>query len=662
MGDRIMANPMAAGLGALTPRTASRSSGSAGGSGAASADPPTPLAAGLRSDTAAPTPQAAASPRSSSGNVHLKVKLRVPGHSNPEVVLKAFREIRETLEKGNVGDWDVHVDHDATQATIVCRQESAKAVQEVLKEHLKAEHLDAAVEEQTSVTMYPRITVYKLSAIDSAAQAWEGEVVVELLFVVNIEARVNAEKSKAEAAARSASVLAASSLSAAKKEEVATSALAAAPAAAEVAAAGAGPVGDEVVEVLVAAADRWEVYPHAMRRGGGALLGDLHLPENKELSKAIERLFAYKVANYESDSTKSDSREKWARLHVYRRLKGEDPERFRLQSVFSVFERLNGRFSQRFKLKNFPLDTQKLRIEIEAGRAELLRFWKPTHQKSHKPEWLEELHAEEQKKEAAFLWPWLEIEPTADNTVKSANAEAAEKAKPTRGSFIVVKDKAMPVYAEWLSFSKVHEKWSNTSAAHSRNGVVYGKYIFQIYVARRPMRVLVSKTFPSFLMVCSAFSAESLPTADAAARLQIIIALMLSVVFLNADSASTFEELTLSSKYAISSLVVLALCVLEVAVAKALNESPWGDDSSAFFNGAAASSGPAIDAFAFDFVAWQFLLALWLTINVLFLFTAARAYYKRFLLRKRDETAGSSKDESSRVFRGGSGIQTASQQ
>ena len=217
----------------------------------------------------------------------------------------------------------------------------------------------------------------------------------------------------------------------------------------------------------------------------------------------------------------------------------------------------------------------------------------------------------------------------------------------------------MPVYAEWLSFRKVHEKWSKTSAAHSRNGTMYGKYIFQIYVARRPMRVLVSKIVPSFLMVCSAFSAESLPTAEAAARLQIIIALMLSVVFLNADSASSFEELTLSSKYAISSLVVLALCVLEVAVAKALSESPWGDDPSALLEGAAASSGPAIDALAFDFAAWQFLLALWVTVNMYFLYKAARAYYKRFLLRKRDETAGLATDETSRT---GSSSQAASQQ
>ena len=491
----VSPNPMVAaagGSGLGTPPTASRSAGSAGGSGAANAEPPS-----SRSDTAAPTPQAAASPRSSSNKVHLKVKLRVPDHSSPEVVLKAFRE---TLEKGNVGGWKVHVDHDATQATIECSKESAKAVKKVLEEHLKAEHLDAAVEEQSSVTMYPRVTVYKLSAIDSAAQAWEGEVVVELLFVVNIEARVNVEKTEAAAAARSSS--------AAKKEEVATSASPAAPAAAEVAAAGTGP--DEVVEVLVAAAkkeelvanDRWEVYPKSMQRGGGALLGDLHLPENKELNKTIERLFAYKVANYESDSTKSDSREKWAKLHRYRRLKGEDPERFWLQSVFSIFERLNGRFSQRFKLKSFPLDTQKLRIEVEAGRAELLSFWKPTHQETHEPDWLENLLKEEhalddkkmaafdekkmeafdeikkrkdefdeirKRKEAAFLWPWLEIAPTAVDSVKSAKdgaagqgdksaaflwpwctkqpAKAAEKAKPTRGSFIVVKDKAMPVYA-----------------------------------------------------------------------------------------------------------------------------------------------------------------------------------------------------------------------
>jgi hypothetical protein len=50
------------------------------------------------------------------------------------------------------------------------------------------------------------------------------------------------------------------------------------------------------------------------------------------------------------------------------------------------------------------------------------------------------------------------------------------------------------------------------------------------------------------------------------------------------------------------------------------------------------------------------------TVNIYFLYKAARAYYKRFLLRKRDETAGSATDETSRVTRVGSGVQAASQQ
>ena len=181
---------------------------------------------------------------------------------------------------------------------------------------------------------------------------------------------------------------------------------------------------------------------------------------------------------------------------------------------------------------------------------------------------------------------------------------------------------------------------STTPAAHSRSGVVYDKYIFQIFVARRPLRVIVSKVFPTFLMVSSTFAAETLAPQDAASRYSIIITLMLAVVFLNADTAGSFEELTLVSTYAIASLIVLVLCILEVAVAKALVMGPWSGDASASLGGvnpAAASGGSALDPYAFDMVAWQVLLAAWVAINAGFAFRALQLRHKRHRLHTRDE-------------------------
>ena len=253
--------------------------------------------------------------------------------------------------------------------------------------------------------------------------------------------------------------------------------------------------------VKIQVAGSWIPYPLSMRCGGGKWLRDLHLDaaENKRQNKEVESLVNYKAANFESVKAGDSGREKWAALYLYHVEAGV------LQSVFSVFERFSGRFAQRFELANFPLDVQMLRVDIEAARAEQFSFWKPAHEPLLLLPWLEDWTKNPSDEESAayrkdkgkpFMWPWTElVQPAA------AQQTATAKAQPASGSFVVVKEKAMPVFSEWQSFGVVQEHSSKTPAEHSRSGAMYDKYVFEVAVARRPLRVLVSKALPTFLMV-----------------------------------------------------------------------------------------------------------------------------------------------------------------
>ena len=682
---------------------------------------------------------AAAAPRAASGGGTpraarlLKLAPLPPGTTKAKLASKIAAAVAAAGQAALPENLRVHVHapegrstgRDATDATIVCpdaetegrlrkallsatslHDNEPSCLMRALQGLLRAQPRDTtraiAVESPFRVTVFPRITINNISSIDSARQAWSGDVVVELLCLVRVTGRRAAAVAETVASATAATL----------KDEASEAA--------------AVPGRFEIRDYHNPY--RWVAFP-AKLLVNGAAMDDLNLKTPAKLQEKadIESIVNYDIAGFEPSPGSFDgppARERWVRVH--RAEVGKDFVLHRnnfveIRSVFSIHERLRGSFSQRFKLKDFPMDMQRLRIELVASRTGQFTFWKAPHDPECLPGWAESfLRAsasdsgdqnpedlnkwEEEERQAAddaelginvsrarwkkaihfaknearvtspsslnrhfvehavksiakpataYLWPWkqsddgsrgaaAELTPTPTRSFACCTRSQAAAASTTlpAGSFIVVSRKSMAIYSEWEIMKAIHEKSSKTLAEQSRSAVVYDKFVFSVVATRKPLRVLVSKVFPSFLITSSAFAAESISPDDASSRLAIIITLMLTAVVVHSDVSGSFEELTLVAKYSISCLAVLVLCTLEVAIAKAIVLGPWSGDASPEFGLVDPADGLAprvVDGYAFDFVAWQVLLALWLCVNLAFSFRIGLLLHERDLLLKRDE-------------------------
>jgi hypothetical protein len=279
-------------------------------------------------------------------------------------------------------------------------------------------------------------------------------------------------------------------------------------------------------------------------------------------------------------------------------------------------------------MQNFPMDTQRLRVEVKAARAAQFVFETASHDAESQPQWTRDLlgeasevkkngYDEEARQQVAFLWPWLAI--------VGLPQESSDPQPPPAGSCIVQRDKHAAVYAEWSSYDVVESKTRKTLSKESRTGAIYNVHTFRIIVSRRPWRMFVSKVLPTFLIASASFGVVCMPPDDASSRLQTLVALLVSLVLLHSDASSDLEELTLMALYSSASLFVLLAAMLVVAIAKVLTSGPPDRDMPVHEKWA---EHPFEEGLGFDFRAWQFLAALWLAINVGF------AAYVLFLVRR----------------------------
>ena len=472
------------------------------------------------------------------------------------------------------------------------------------------------------ITVYCCLNVRSLDEIDTKLQTWRGDVVVELLCVGNLKAKL-APRARADTA---------SSMDADGASAV--------------------PAHEWQVQIpcdFAPGEAMWVPFPQELQRSASRVdnLQDdlLHDTFNNKLKGLVN----YSFENLIEDTSR---REKWVTVHNFDALKVDaaapgvsgGEEHSLVRCAFSICERVRGRFGQRFYLKSYPFDTQRLRVEIKTVRASQFTFGAATHVAADQPAWTkgplhgvgsesllgdastvkEKFFDEATKAMVPRLWPWLAIVGISTND---------KDHPPPAGNCVVLKPKNSALYAEWEVFEVVESKTRRTLAKESRSGAVYDMHILKIVVARRPKRMLWSLIGPTFLIATSAFAVVPLPPDDASSRLQVIVALLVSLVLLHKDTSSEFEELTLVARYSSYCLVMLLLAMLEVAIAK------WHVTGSMIREASVMDKWtelPHADGLHFDWVCWSVLAALWTAVNLVFAGHAAILLHRRRLRKDRD--------------------------